>query len=223
MEKEHALECINLVAIFKGLPKAQREQLADLVIQKYYPAHSTIYSAGDKLGHFVIVQNGQIKLSAYTAEGKEQILKVLLPGEFDGETSLFSGNARNATAAALTDVNVCQIDQGAFQNLLANSPELAANMLKTMSSRIIDLEQEKTLTNTTSVKGRLAHYLLETAASEKQSHFVLPMKKKEIATYLGTTPETVSRVLKQFEKTGLIEVDKAKVTILDDDELAMIV
>ncbi|AQW20910.1 Crp/Fnr family transcriptional regulator [Lentilactobacillus curieae] len=223
MDQHHALECINLVPMFNTLPLDQRQQLADLVVQKFYPKGTTIYMAGDKLGQFMIVDKGQLKVSTVNRDGKEQIIRVLLPGEFDGETALFSGNSRNATSVALTDSNICQISQTSFQQLLTKSPDLATNMMASMGSRITELENEKAVASTASVTEKVARYLLETSAGEKSKSFKLPLKKKDIAVYLGTTPETITRTLKKFAEQGLISTAGAKVSIIDEDGLALIV
>ncbi|KRM52570.1 Crp Fnr family transcriptional regulator [Lentilactobacillus kefiri DSM 20587 = JCM 5818] len=223
VDLQQALECVNLVPMFKSLPEDQKTEVAKLVVQHKYPKDTIIYLAGDTVGHFMIVEAGQVKISQVAANGKEQLLKVLQPGDFDGESALFNGNQRNVTATALVDSNVCQIDQGAFQKLLQRSPQLSVSLLATMSQQINNLQEEKTLSTTSDMAGKLARYLLETGAALDQNPFKLPLKKKDIATYLGTTPETISRTFKQLSKQGFIEASGSKVKIIDEDGLGMLV
>ncbi|MFD1124482.1 Crp/Fnr family transcriptional regulator [Lentilactobacillus raoultii] len=219
MDAKHALNCVNLVPLFKSLPPAEKTAVANLVVQHHYQKGTIIYLAGDRIGHFMILERGQVKLSQIAENGKEQLLKVMQPGDFDGEAALFSRDQRNVTATALVDSTVCQIDQDAFQDLLKQSPQLAVNLLTTMSQQINHLQEEKTVSATSDVAGQLAKYLLETSASLNETHFKLPLKKKDIATFIGTTPETISRTFKQLVKAGLIRVQASTVEIVDQDKL----
>lgn len=223
MDLQQALECVNLVPMFHSLPEDQKTEVAKLVVQHHYPKGTIIYLAGDKVGHFMILEAGQVKISQVAANGKEQLLKVLQPGDFDGEAALFNGDQRNVTATALVDSNVCQIEQGAFQKLLQKSPQLSVSLLATMSQQINSLQEEKTLSSTADMAGKLAKYLVETGAALDENPFKLPLKKKDIAIYLGTTPETISRTFKQLTSKGLIEAKGSQVKIIDEDGLDMLV
>ncbi|AFR99575.1 Crp/Fnr family transcriptional regulator [Lentilactobacillus buchneri] len=223
MDLQQALECVNLVPMFQSLPEDQKTEVAKLVVQHHYPKGTIIYLAGDKVGHFMILEAGQVKISQVAANGKEQLLKVLQPGDFDGEAALFNGDQRNMAATALVDSNVCQIEQDAFQKLLQKSPQLSVSLLATMSQQINSLQEEKTLSSTADMAGKLAKYLVETGAALDENPFKLPLKKKDIATYLGTTPETISRTFKQLTSKGLIEAKGSQVKIIDEDGLDMLV
>lgn len=223
MDLQQALECVNLVPMFHTLPENQKTEVARLVVQHEYPKGTIIYLAGDTVGHFMILEAGQVKISQVAANGKEQLLKVLQPGDFDGEAALFNGDQRNVTATALVDSNVCQIEQGAFQKLLQQSPQLSVSLLATMSQQINNLQEEKTLSSTADMAGKLAKYLVETEAALDENPFKLPLKKKDIAIYLGTTPETISRTLKQLSEKGLIKANGSKIQIVDEDGLDMLV
>jgi cAMP-binding proteins - catabolite gene activator and regulatory subunit of cAMP-dependent protein kinases len=96
-------------------------------------------------------------------------------------------------------------------------------MVNAFGKRIVKLEQQNTEVTTYSVESRLANYLLETSAGLKSEAFTLPLKKKDIATYLGTTPETISRKLSTLEKQGLItKLSSSKIKILDANGLALV-
>lgn len=87
MDLQHALECVNLVPLFRSLPQKQKEEVAKLIVQHKYTKGTIIYMAGDSVGHFLILEAGQIKISQVAANGKEQLLKVMQPGDFDGESA----------------------------------------------------------------------------------------------------------------------------------------
>lgn len=219
----NTLECLELVPLFASLPLEQRQAIADLIVQQPYSKGSTIYLAGDEVSRFLIVEHGQIKITQSSAAGNEQIVRVLNAGEFDGEANLFGRTERDTSATVLTDALVCQINRADFQRLLHQIPEVAVSLLNQMSQKIAQLEKQVTLTNTVDVKGRLAQYLVETSAALHQESFSLPLLKKDIATYLGTTAETVSRTFKELVHEQLITNKGRQVTILDADGLALLI
>lgn len=223
MKAHEALECVELVPLFQSLPLFQRESIAKLVTQKHYTKDEIIYLATEDVGRFLIVEHGQIKLATISASGRESITRVLSSGDFDGEANLFGSGTRNVTATALTNATICQISQVDFQELLVASPDLALNLLKTMSQKIKELETQRAVAKTSDVKGQLAQYLLDTQASLAENPFRLPLKKKDIATYLGTTPESISRAFTELNEFKLIKNQGGQVTILAPDELLLLI
>lgn len=127
------------------------------------------------------------------------------PGDFDGESALFNGNQRNVTATALVDSNVCQIDQGAFQKLLQRSPQLSVSLLATMSQQINNLQEEKTLSTTSDMAGKLARYLLETGAALDQNPFKLPLKKKTLQLTWEPLPKRSAELSNSFPNRGSLK------------------
>ncbi|MQS44644.1 Crp/Fnr family transcriptional regulator [Lactobacillus salsicarnum] len=224
MAHEHTGEdCLSLVTIFQSLPEKDLAIVADIVSAHHFKAGEFLYQAGDEANALMIVAHGQAKVYQIAANGKEQMLRILQTGEFDGEAALFSNSERTSFAEALMDTDVCQISRGDFQKLMKSSPELAVNMVNAFGQRITQLEQQTTEVTTASVESRLANYLLETSAGLDDARFTLPLKKKDIATYLGTTPETISRKLTKMASDNLLENKGLQVKILDSDGLAMLV
>ncbi|GEK28971.1 Crp/Fnr family transcriptional regulator [Furfurilactobacillus siliginis] len=221
---ETAHQCIELVPIFKTLSVEDLKQVTSLVHEQQFTQGETVFAAGTHADALMIVAHGQVKVYQGAANGREQLLYLLQPGDFDGEAALFKEVTRTSSAVALVDTNVCMISRQAFQALLQRAPQLALNMVNAFGERINRLERQTTAVTTTSVEGRLADYLVETAASfPSGAQFTLPMPKKDIAVYLGTTPETISRKLKLFEDAGLLQRFAGnRVQLTDVDQLALI-
>jgi cAMP-binding proteins - catabolite gene activator and regulatory subunit of cAMP-dependent protein kinases len=218
-----AEDCVELVTIFQNLSKTDKDTIATLVTHHHYTSGEYLFSAGDAADSLLIVAHGQAKVFQMAANGKEQMLRILQTGDFDGEAALFSNSDHNSFAQALMDTDVCQISRQDFQKLMQKTPEMAVNMVNALGRRIAQLEQQTTEVTTSSVESRLASYLLETSAGLDEEVFTLPLKKKDIATYLGTTPETISRKLTSLAKQGMIEkISNNKFKILDADRLMMI-
>lgn len=216
-------DCLALVPIFQTLPEKDLATLADIVSERHYHSGEFLYHAGDEADSLMILAHGQAKVYQISSNGKEQMLRILQTGDFDGEAALFENGERNSFAQTLMDTEVCSISRADFQKLMKSSPELAVNLVNAFGQRIISLEQQNTEVTTASVESRLANYLLETSAGLNEARFTLPLKKKDIATYLGTTPETISRKLTKMADEQLLENKGLKVNIIDADGLSMLV
>ncbi|MFD1317562.1 Crp/Fnr family transcriptional regulator [Loigolactobacillus zhaoyuanensis] len=221
-DAEHAAQCIKLVPIFQTLSDAERAEIAPLVQQRHFAAGTSLFAAGDAVESLMIVAGGQVKITQIAANGKEQLLYLLNPGDFDGEAALFTTSTRQNFGTALAATDICMIRRQDFQQQLQTSPQLALNILNTFGQRLANVAEQSTQATTASIEERLANYLLETAG-EKLDDFKLPLKKKDIASYLGTTPETISRKFREFTDDGLIEkLSVNHFRILDADRLAMV-
>jgi cAMP-binding proteins - catabolite gene activator and regulatory subunit of cAMP-dependent protein kinases len=218
-----AEDCVELVTIFQNLSETDLETVATLVTDHHYKSGEYLFTAGDAADSLLILAHGQAKVFQMAANGKEQMLRILQTGDFDGEAALFANSDHNSFAQALMDTDVCQISRQDFQKLMQETPELAVNMVNALGRRVAQLEQQTTEVTTSSVESRLANYLLETSAGLDETVFTLPLKKKDIATYLGTTPETISRKLTSLAKQGMIQkISNNEFKILDADRLMMI-
>lgn len=223
MHQHEAEDCVRLVPIFQALDANDVAQVAKLVRDRQYAAGETLFAAGTAADALMIIAHGQVKVTQTLASGREQLLRVLGPGEFDGEAVLFTPSERTTSGVALTQVVACTISRQDFQQLLKKTPALALNMLNSLGERVVQLEAQTTAANVASVSERLAGYLVETSAALGQAHFTLPLQKKDLAAYLGTTPETVSRKLAAFERDGLIkQTGRSQITILDSDDLSLV-
>jgi len=218
-----AHECVSLVPLFNQLTHADKETIESIVHQHHYQPGETIFSAGDSLDSLMIIASGQVKVYQLAENGKEQLLYLLKTGDFEGESALFSQTTRQSFGEALLPTAICQIERSDFQMLMQQYPIISINLLNEFGHRLSKLEKRTTQATTSSIESRLADYLVETSAGLKETTFKLPLKKKDLATYLGTTPETISRKLKDFEDQGFItQGGGKKVTILDSDALALI-
>lgn len=223
MDIHEAEACVRLVPMFRVLDQDAVHAIAKLVHDHTFAAGETIFTAGTPAEALVIVAHGQAKVTQSTASGREQLLRVLQPGDFDGEAVLFTKLDHQTTATALTPLQTCTIAHQAFQALLRQSHELALNVMNALGQRLIAVEAHATSAALETVSERLANYLVETGAALNATRFDLPLAKKDLALYLGTTPETISRRLAQFKKSGLIAlVGRQTVELLDPDGLAMV-
>ncbi|WDF82917.1 Crp/Fnr family transcriptional regulator [Lacticaseibacillus pabuli] len=222
MDIKEAEDCVRLVPIFAGMAEPAVRQIAGLVRDHDYAAREFLFNAGEDADRLFIIARGQVKVTSDTASGREQMLRLLTPGDFDGEAVLFNAGAYTTTAEALMPVQACTISRADFQGLLQAQPALALNVLNALGQRVVSLETQAAAVTASSVGERLANYLVETAATLGGDVFTLPLRKKDLAAYLGTSPETVSRRLRTFEDAGyLTQPRRGQIKLLDADGLLL--
>lgn len=216
--------CISLVPIFNHLEEEQMDEIMAVTHSGFYRKGENIYCAGDKSDSLYIVSKGKIKIYRLSESGKEQLLRILHPGDFTGELALFSETVHEAYADAIEETSVCTIKRSELQELLLKYPSISLKVLAEFSSRLEQSEKQVTRFATEKVETRIALFLVECIDNEKQSmEVVLPMNKKDMASYLGTTPETISRKLADLEDAGYIrQISNKKINILDLDGLLLI-
>ncbi|MDD2375679.1 MAG: Crp/Fnr family transcriptional regulator [Eubacteriales bacterium] len=213
--------CISLVPIFNHLEPAQMDEIMSLIRSLKFKRGENLYSPGDPANTLYIVSEGKIKIYRLSESGKEQLIRFLRPGDFTGELALFSDTVHEAYAEAIEDTSVCTITRSEFNELLLKYPSISLKVLSEFSHRLEQSEKQTTRFATERVETRIALFLIECMDKDSRSQIVeLPMSKKDLASYLGTTPESISRKLTEIEEVGLIEqISNKKIKILDLDGL----
>lgn len=215
--------CISRVPIFNHLPSAEIEVIADKANMSIYEKGQFIHSAGDVSDKLFIVHKGKVKVYWLSEGGKEHLVRILNPGDFIGELALFSPVTHDSYAEAMQDSEICAISQSDVRKLLLEYPDVSLHVLEEISKRLTTSEKQTAVIATESTNARLAQYLAFQAEKEGTNSFELPMSRKYIASFLGTTPETVSRRLGEFEEAGwIIQEGQRKITILNLDELLLV-
>jgi CRP/FNR family transcriptional regulator len=161
-----------------------------------------VYSAGDEGGTLFVPHVGRVKLFRLNANGKEQVLRLVVPGEFMGELSLFSSLPLTDNAQALEATTMCVLQGDLLKGLMAKYPSIAFKVMDELSRRLEKAENLIEAISLSSVTKRVAQALLELADGKKE--ILLPMTKGDLASQLGMTQETLSRKLAALQDEGLI-------------------
>jgi len=202
--------------LFQGLPEPQIDKLARIVTEHSFAGGQMIFTEGDKADGFYIVVTGRVKIYKLSPEGKEQILHVIEPGEPFAEVAMFSGGTLPAHAEALKESRIVFIPRAAFIALIQQDPSIAMNMFGTLSIR---LKRFTSLIEDLSLKEvpqRLAAYLLYLSGDkDSQENFELTISKGQLASLLGTIPETLSRILKKMVDQGYIAMKGRTIEMRD--------
>jgi CRP/FNR family transcriptional regulator len=210
--------CVSLVPLFAGLTREQQADVASLARPMTVEPGEMFVRAGSRQAPLFVVHSGMVKLSRTTADGKSTTLQVLGPGEVGGETWLLTGERPENDVVALEAARMCVFEPTALDTIVRQFPSVGVTLLRSLALRLHAAERMLTARTLADVGARLAAYLLDcptTWGIRGAATAHLPMAKKDIATFLGTSPETVSRRLKAFEHEGLIQVRGMDVDIRD--------
>lgn len=196
--------CVTLVPLFNHLETNEQETINQLTHHEKFQKGETILSPleEDKL---VIVARGQVKLYQLNANGKEQLLRVMEPGDFEGDKELFGAVNNNLYGEAMQETTICMINQKDFQQMLLEKPEIALRLLQLNAQKMVQVEKQAQFLTSDSIEERLASYLIDLSKAEGSLKFTLPFKMKELAAFIGTTPETLSRKMRQMEDDELFQ------------------
>ena len=210
-------EQISGIPLFRGLTPKHYDELAMILVDQVVPRGQMIFSQGDEATGLYVVISGRVKIFKLSLEGKEQILHLFGTGEPIGEVAVFGGGKFPAYAEALEETRLFFFPRPAFIDLIRKHPSVALNMLAVLSLR---LRQFTSLIEDLSLKevpGRLAAHLLYLGEGKKDVAEVdLDISKNQLASLLGTIPETLSRILARMARDGFIELSgQRRIRILD--------
>lgn len=215
--------CIRQVPIFNHLDDSIMDLIGDRVRSKEFDKGEFLYHAGDINNDLYIINRGAVKVYRIVESGKEQLIRMLNPGDFVGEWSLFNpGSVQEDYAQAVKKTQVCMLKQEDLQGFLTQYPNISLKILSEMSQRLERSEKQTTHVSTEQVGTRLALFIADQVEGQAVNEVVveLPLSRKDIASYLGSTPETISRKFKELEEEGLItQLSPRKILIHNVDEL----
>lgn len=184
------------------------------------PTGQTLFRIGDEFTALFGIRSGCFKTSVVDANGREHIINFHLPGELIGFDAIYPATHRS-DAIAVCDSSVCSLPFREIMDLASTLPSLQWRLFKIISREAF---YTTTLTGDCSAAERLAAFLLSLAARFEAielpaTDFALPMSREDIAKHLGLAPETISRLLRNFQDDGLLSVDQRRIKILDRNRL----
>ena len=213
-------DLISKTILFEGLPDDHIHQLLNIAVEKELQKQEIIFSEGDPAKGFYVNADGLVKIYKLSSEGKEQILHIFGPGEPFGEVAVFAGRSFPAYAETLSHGRALFFPREAFVKLISDNPSLALNMLAVLSMRLRHFTVQVENLSLKEVPGRLAAYFIMLSEEQNNKKFItLNISKALLANFIGTIPETLSRILHRMAGQNLITVEGRKISLLELDGL----
>jgi CRP/FNR family transcriptional regulator len=214
------LEFLKSVLYFADLGFAELEAIRALVFEKTADRTEMVLLEGESAENLYFVASGVVKVFKTSAEGKEQILSIVRPGESFNDVPIFDGGPNPASARAMGPVLLYGIKKHDMQAILRDHPRIALNVIKVLAKRVrhlISLVEDLSFRH---VISRVAKILFEHIGGE-MGHGPR-LTQQEMAAMAGTAREVVGRSLKVLEEEGAIKLDRHRIIITDKEALQKI-
>jgi CRP/FNR family transcriptional regulator len=193
---------IKSCILFSGLNDNEVLDICDISQTTYIKSGQTLFSEGDTALAFYIVVSGQIRIFKLSPNGREQTLLTAGTGSSIAEAALFVDETYPAYAEAKSDAELARIDKQKFLDLLISKPQLAINMIGLLSKRLKSFARKIEQLSLMGVVPRLAEYIVQSSGDNPD--LKLDITKGDLASLLGTVPETLSRAFTKLKAGGYI-------------------
>ncbi|MFP7299151.1 Crp/Fnr family transcriptional regulator [Neobacillus niacini] len=221
----HESSCLVTVPVFKGLNEEDIRHLRKVTKSRMTHKGEYIFREGESSSTLFVVKEGLIKLTKTSADGKEQIVRLLFPGDFFGLYSLLRDEKHYINAETVQQTTICSIEKKDFLKTMEGNSDMAFRFLVAMNDRLYEADESMGNLSLMEVEQRLAKALLlfHEKMKVKNEAFTLPITKKDLASFIGTTPESVSRKLLAFMSKNIIHMEgQRQLQILELDQLKRI-
>ena len=211
------VEFIKSIPYFSGLSPAELDSIGQLIFEKTAKRGEVILLEGESGEVFFLVASGVVKVFKTSAEGKEQILSIALPGDSFSDVPVFDSDPSPVGVQAMGPVTLYGIRKRDLEIILRDYPQVSLNVAKVLAGRVRKLLSLVEDLSFRHVIGRVAKILLEYAQDVADSKPRLT--QRDMAAMAGTAREIVGRSLKTLEEEGTIRLDKHQIVITDREAL----
>ena len=199
---------------------ALRSRMTDVELSR----GERLFAEGDEGDRLYVVLDGKMKLTRAAADGRENQISVIGPGEMFGELSLFDPRPRTSSASAVTDATLAALAHDTLRAWLLERPDVSMHMLQALARRLRRANDVVADLVFTDVPGRVAKNLLDLAArfgeQERDGlHVHHDLTQEELAQLVGASRETVNKALADFAARGWLQISARSVLILDPERL----
>lgn len=211
------VEFLKSIAYFSGLSPAELDSVRQLIFESTVERGEVILLEGESPEALFFVVSGAVKIFKTSAEGKEQILNIVRPGESFNDVPIFDDAPNPASAQAMVPVVLYGIKKGELNIIIREHPQIALNIIKVLAERVRQLVSLVEDLSFKHVISRVARILLEHSGDGDDTR--LRLTQQEMAAMAGTAREVVGRSLKALEEGGAIRLERHRIVITDQGAL----
>lgn len=201
-------ECRRLlgaVQLFADLPEPLLAGLGDSASLLRVEAGRLLFREGDPAGHFLLVRRGCVEMLRFTSDGEERVFHLFGEGQLIAEAAMFMPHGRYPmNARSQSSGEFYRLGRAALRKACESHPALAMRMLESLSLRLYHQVNEVDWLTASSASQRLAAYLLGLHRRQGES-LCLPISQRQLASHLGIRPESLSRLLSDWQQAGRIQ------------------
>ena len=213
------IEFLKKVPIFSNLEEKECEKIIKISKLKKFQKKEVIFEDGEKAKGFYIVYSGKVKIYKISFDGKEQILHIFGKLHIFGEVPVFADRTYPANAITLENSELLFVPKEEFIHLIEEYPQIALNMLSILSMRLHTFTSIIENLSLKEVPARLASFLIFQYKEKNKINITLSISKNQLASLLGTIPETLSRILNKFSQQGILTINGKSIKINNIEKL----
>ena len=225
MESNNNLDLLRKVGLFAELDRELLLLVSQVIEERVYSKGKTIFFEGDPGIAFYFIKKGKIKISKLSEMGKEIIVHILGPGDIFAEVTLFQKNSRYpATAEVIEDAIVGMIRNEDLEKLVLNNPAMALELIRALTGKIMLIQERIRHLGSNDAVDRTIQVLLTLAnghgrKTPKGIELCVNISRQDLAAFVGTTRETISRILGRLANSGAIDISGKNIVITDMEAL----
>ena len=206
----------------KALNKDELLRMAECKTSYTIKKGEPIFEEGEVTNGIYCIKDGVCKLSKLSDNGKDQIVKLVKPGELLGQRSMISDEPANLSAVALEDMEVCFIPRSEVMQFFTQNNQFSMNVMKTICEDLKGADDHMVNMAQKTVRQRLAEtliYLEDTFGKNEDGTLHIQLSREELAGMIGTATESCIRLLSELNKSEYIELIGKKIKLLDKNKL----
>jgi CRP/FNR family transcriptional regulator, cyclic AMP receptor protein len=217
-------EVLREAPLFSGLDDEAAQALSASMVESHLGRGEVLFREGDEGERLYVVTAGKVKLGRTSADGRENLLAILGPGQMFGELSLFDPGPRSATVTAVTDCTLQSLGHDELGRWLDGRPEVARALLVQLAVRLRKANDVVADLVFSDVPGRVAKALLDLSSrfgrvADDGVHVYHDLTQEELAQLVGASRETVNKALADFASRGWLRLEARSVVLLDVERL----
>jgi CRP-like cAMP-binding protein len=215
--------CEQRSPMYDKLSTEELQSIKDHRITIRYKAGEVIQKQGTFMTHVISLNSGLAKLYLEGDDQNNTILRIVKPSNFVGGPGIYYDQMHHFTVSAMIDTSICFIDLQIFRNILDQNKEFSNEFMKAFSKNVISVYGRLMLLTQKQLVGRMAYailYLFEDVFENKE--IIIPISKMDLADLSAISKDVALKILKDFQKEGMIKLSKNGIELLKPEALRMI-